>query len=195
MKEQRWGDYRNVQGRDAFGWIHCICSVTITLFIGSYLAEVMSVECQCCLWSQLEEMELCSENLLSSGNRGQIEPELHLFTAHCNGNYIIRDQNKRHYTPLSTEASSKRMHAQKSALTFVKETAHSIPLQKIRVLGHTVHISNRVVQIKHVLRWLLVSMDSRGVLHPKNFQKSLDSSCADFLRLVLGGEVIFQVVE
>lgn len=64
----------------------------ISLFDGAYLAEMVSVECQCCLRSQLEKMKLCSENLLSSGHRGQIEPELHLFTAHCNGNYIIRNQ-------------------------------------------------------------------------------------------------------
>ena len=63
-----------------------------------------------------------------------------------------------------------------SDLTFVKETADSIPLQKIRVLGHAVHISYRVVQIEHILRWLLVSMDSWGVLHPKNLQKSLYGS-------------------
>lgn len=83
----------------------------------------------------------------------------------------------------------------KSALTFVKETADSIPLEKIRILGHTVHISYRVVQIEHILRRLLVSMDSRGVLHPKNFQKSLYGSGADFLWLILGGEMILQVVE
>lgn len=61
---------------------------------GTYLAEMVSVECQWCQRLQLEKMELCSENLLSSGYRGQIEPELHLFTAHCNGNDIIRVENK-----------------------------------------------------------------------------------------------------
>lgn len=50
----------------------------------TYLAEMVPVEYQCCLRSQLEKMELCSENLLSSGNRRQVEPVLHLFTAHCN---------------------------------------------------------------------------------------------------------------
>lgn len=64
----------------------------------------------------------------------------------------------------------------KSDITFVKEAAHSIALQKIRVLRHTVHISNCVVKIKHVLRWLLVSVDSRGVLHPENLQKPFDGS-------------------
>lgn len=76
-------------------WVNSLYFIQLfSLFNGTYLAEMVSVECQCCLRSQLEEMELCSENLLSSGNRGQIEPELHLFTAHCNGNDIIRDQNK-----------------------------------------------------------------------------------------------------
>lgn len=72
---------------------------------------MMSVECQCCLRSQLEKMELCSENLLSSGNRGQVEPELHLFTAHCNENYVIRDQNKSYYISSSKVASTNK-HAQ-----------------------------------------------------------------------------------
>lgn len=49
----------------------------------TYLAEVMSVKCQHCLRSQLEQMELCSQDLLSGGHCGQVEPELHLFTTHC----------------------------------------------------------------------------------------------------------------
>lgn len=51
----------------------------------TYLAEMVSVECQSCLRPQLEEMELCSEDLLCTCNRGQIESVLHLFTAHWNG--------------------------------------------------------------------------------------------------------------
>lgn len=83
----------------------------------------------------------------------------------------------------------------KSVLTFVKEAAHSVPLQKIRVFGYAVHIRNCVVQIKHILRRLLVSVDSRGILHSKNLQKFLDGSRADFLGLVVDGEVIFQAAE
>lgn len=60
----------------------------------TYLAEMMPVECRCCLRSQLEEMQLCSQDLLRSGDRGQVEPELHLLTAHCNGNDIVRHQSK-----------------------------------------------------------------------------------------------------
>ena len=52
------------------------------VFHGTYLAEMMPVECQRCLRPQFEEMELCSEDLLSPGHRGQIEPVLHLFTAY-----------------------------------------------------------------------------------------------------------------
>lgn len=58
--------------------------VKVLSFNATYLAEMVPVEWQCCLRSQLEKMELCSENLLSSGNRRQVEPVLHLFTAHCN---------------------------------------------------------------------------------------------------------------
>lgn len=83
----------------------------------------------------------------------------------------------------------------KSELTFVKEAAHSIPLQKIRVFGYPVHVSDRVVQIKHILRRVLVSVDSGGVIHSKNLQKFLDGSRADFLGLVVDGEVIFQAAE
>lgn len=59
-------------------------SIRPPLCNGTYLAEVVSVECQSGLWSQLEEMELGGENLLSRGYRGQVEPVLHLFAAHCN---------------------------------------------------------------------------------------------------------------
>ncbi|RCU34724.1 hypothetical protein DVA76_19270, partial [Acinetobacter baumannii] len=41
------------------------CSVTISLVSGTYLAEMVPVECHSGLRSQLEEMELCSEDLLS----------------------------------------------------------------------------------------------------------------------------------
>lgn len=64
---------------------------TVT-FESTYLAEMVPVKCHCCLRSQLEKMELCGEDLLSSGHRGQIEPVLHLFTAHCMGNDIVREQ-------------------------------------------------------------------------------------------------------
>lgn len=49
---------------------------------GAYLAEMLSVERQSCLRPQLEEMELGGEDLLRTGNRGQTESVLHLFTAH-----------------------------------------------------------------------------------------------------------------
>lgn len=75
--------------------------VRVDVFISqcTYLTEVMSVECQCCLRPQLEEMKLCGENLLSSGHCGQIEPELHLFTAHCKGGYMVRHQHKHDLFP------------------------------------------------------------------------------------------------
>lgn len=82
-----------------------------------------------------------------------------------------------------------------SDLTFIKEAAHGIPLQKMRILGHTVHVGYRVVQIKHVLRGLFVSMNHRGVVHPENLQKSLYSSWADFLGLCRGSERVLRVVE
>lgn len=44
--------------------------VWLLAFDGTYLAEMMPIKCQCCLRSQLEKMELCGEDLLSSGNRG-----------------------------------------------------------------------------------------------------------------------------
>lgn len=147
--------------------------INLLSFNATYLAEMVPVENQCCLRSQLEKMELCSENLLSSGNRRQVEPVLHLFTAHCNE--ILSLESRKAQRHLISYSSQEQTGARTRAdLTFVKETAHSIPLQKVRVLGHTVHVSNCVVQIKHVLRWLLVSMDSWGVFHPKNLQKSLD---------------------
>lgn len=83
----------------------------------------------------------------------------------------------------------------RSELTFVKEAAHCVPLKKVRVLGYAVHIGNCVVQVKHVLRRLLVFVDSGGVLHSKNLQKSLDGRRADFLRLVVDSEVILQAAE
>lgn len=82
--------YSDVQSRGIAAF-HLIDRLLV--FNGTYLAEMVPVECQCCLRSQLEKMELCGENLLSSGNRGQVEPVLHLFAAHCNGNCIIREQN------------------------------------------------------------------------------------------------------
>lgn len=155
----------------------------------------MPVERESSLRSQLEQMQLCSQNLLASCHRGQIKPELHLLTSHCKENRTIRDHKKTHLLVELLQKPAANACMQKSHLTFVKETAHSIPLQKVRVLCHSIHICNRVVQVKHVLRWLLVSMDCRGVLHPKNLQKSLDGSGPDLLWLVLRGEVILQVVE
>ena len=109
---------------------------------------------------------------------------------------VIRHQNKRDRGSHSTVRRAQTVCAQKSDLTFVKEAAHGIALQEVRVLGHAVHVSHRVVQIEHVLGCLLVPMDdSRGVLHPKHLQEPLDGSRADLLRLVLGGEVILQVAE
>lgn len=80
-------------------WVNSLCfllshRVDLCIFQFTYLTEVMSVECQCCLRSQLEKMKFCSENFLGSGHCGQIEPELHLFTAHCKGNYLVRHEKK-----------------------------------------------------------------------------------------------------
>lgn len=58
------------------------------VFNATHLAEVMPVECQRGLRSQFEEMELCSEDLLSPGHRGQIEPVLHLLAAHCKWEFV-----------------------------------------------------------------------------------------------------------
>lgn len=82
------------------------------------LTEVMSVEGRCCLRAQLEKMKLSSENFLASGHRRQIEPVLHLVTAHCK--HIIYHQPSKFTLVIASNASS---------LTFVKETADSISFQ------------------------------------------------------------------
>lgn len=161
----------------------------------TYLAEVMSVKCQHCLRSQLEQMELCSQDLLSGGHCGQVEPELHLFTTHCS-RIIKKTVNAKVFYSILYKGLifflKSRMH--KQCLTSVEETAHSIPFQKVRVLGHTVHIGHSVVQIKHVLRRLLVSVDRGRILHSKNLQKPLNGSRSNFIGLVLSGEMVLQVV-
>lgn len=48
-----------------------------------YLAEVMPAEHLRGLRSQLEQVELSREDLLRSGDGGQVEAELHLLAMHC----------------------------------------------------------------------------------------------------------------
>lgn len=152
---------------------------------------MVSVECQRGLRPQLEKMQLRSENLLRACNRGQVESVFHLLAAHCNGKpRRYRSEGKK-----ATGFASFCKFTHQSELTFVKEASHSVPLQEIRVFGYAVHIGNCVVKIKHVLGRLLVPVDSGGVLHSKNLQQSLDGRRADFLWLVVDGEVILQAPE
>lgn len=60
------------------------------VLVCTYLAEMVPVEGRGGLGSQFEEMELCCEDLLGCGHSGQIEPVLHLLTAHCNGYDTVR---------------------------------------------------------------------------------------------------------
>lgn len=78
-------------------------------------------------------------------------------------------------------------------LTFVKEAPHDVALQQVRILGHAVDISHCVVQIKHVLRRLLATLNVRRFLHPKNLQEPLDGGGADFRRVVLTEERVERV--
>lgn len=72
--------------------IQFTATVQSVVFKSSNLTEMMPVEWQRCLRSQLEKVELCGKNLLSSRNCGQVEAVFHLFTAHCNRKRIIREQ-------------------------------------------------------------------------------------------------------
>lgn len=79
-------------------------------------------------------------------------------------------------------------------LTFIEETANGVSLKKMWVLGNPIHIRHRVVQVEHVLRRLFVAFSKRGVIHPKYFQKLLDSFGTNLLWLVRRIELIFQIV-
>lgn len=87
----------------------------------------------------------------------------------------------------------KKQTNKQTYLTFVKEAAHDVALQQVRVLGHAVDVSHRVVQVEHVLRRLLAPLDVRGFLHPKDLQEPLDGCGADFRRVVLAEESVERV--
>lgn len=104
----------------------------------------MPVECQGSLWPQLEQMQLSGEDLLSGGHRGQIELVLHLFTAHWNRFHKIILLSASFH---SDKKQTNNQSINQTYLTFVKEAANDVALQQVWVLGHSVDVSHRVVQV------------------------------------------------